>query len=138
MDRWVEIDIDWFGDPPWDRTVDEFVERTLPLFAGEHALRGVCFNVGWLADLVTEWTGRPDQRLPLRSRRFARWARLSYEDLRRFLADLRRSAAAAGIPDLKLGVLVAGLGEVVAPPVTGSMYDLFSDWHDRHPELYPL
>lgn len=138
MDRWVEIDIDWFGDPPWDRTIDEFVERTLPLFAGEHELRGVCFNVGWLADLVTEWTGQPDQRLPLRSRRFARWARLSYEDLRRFLAEVRRSAAVAGIDDLKLGVLAAGLGEVVAPPVTGSMYDLFSDWHDRHPELYPL
>ena len=138
MDRWVEIDIDWFGDPPWDRTIDEFVARTLPLFSGEHELRGVCFNVGWLADLVTEWTGRPEQRLPLRSRRFARWARLSYEDLRRFLAELRAAAATAGIDDLKLGVLVAGLGEVVAPPVTGSMYDLFSDWHDRHPELYPL
>ena len=138
MDRWVEIDIDWFGDPPWGRTIDEFVARTLPLFTGEHELRGVCFNVGWLADLVTEWTGRPDQRLPLRSRRFARWARLSYEDLRRFLAEMRRSAAAAGIDDIKLGVLAAGLGEVVAPPVTGSMYDLFSDWHDRHPELYPL
>jgi len=138
MDRWLEIDIDWFGDPPWDRTIDEFVARTLPLLAGDHGLRGVCFNVGWLADLVTEWTGRPDQRLPLRSRRFARWARLSYEDLRGFFAEMRRSAAAAGIADLKLGVLVAGLGEVVAPPVTGSMYDLFSDWHDRHPELYPL
>ena len=138
MDRWVEIDIDWFGDPPWDRTIDEFVARTLPLFAGVHELRGVCLNVGWLADLVTEWTGDPGQRLPLRSRRFARWARLSYEDLRRFLVEMRRSATASGIDDLKLGVLVAGLGEVVAPPVTGSMYDLFSDWHDRHPELYPL
>jgi len=138
MDRWVEIDIDWFGDPPWDRTIAEFVDRTMPLLAGERELRGVCFNIGWLADLVTEWSGRPDQRLPLRSRRFARWAALSYEDLRRFLTEVRRSAAAAGLPDLKLGVLVAGLGEVVAPPVTGSMYDLFSDWHDRHPELYPL
>ncbi len=138
MDRWLEIDIDWFGDPPWDRTIDQFVERTLPLLTGEHELRGVCFNVGWLADLVTEWSGRPEQPLPLRSRRFARWARLSYEDLRRFLGQVRRSAAAAGIDDLKLGVLVAGLGEVVAPPVTGTMYDLFSDWHDRHPELYPL
>ncbi len=138
MDRWLEIDIDWFGDPPWDRTIDQFVERTQPLLAGEHELRGVCFNVGWLADLVTEWGGRPEQPLPLRSRRFARWARLTYEDLRRFLAQVRRSATAAGIRDLKLGVLVAGLGEVVAPPVTGTMYDLFSDWHDRHPELYPL
>lgn len=138
MDRWVEIDIDWFGDPPWGRTIDEFTARTSPLFAGQQGLRGVCLNVGWLADLVTDWTGRPNQLLPLRSRRFARWARLSYEDLRGFLAELRRSAAVAGIADLKLGVLVAGLGEVVAPPVTGSMYDLFSDWHDRHPELYPL
>jgi hypothetical protein len=137
VDRWVEIDIDWFGDPPWDRTIAEFVQRTKPLFAGATGLRGVCFNIGWLADLVTEWTGRPEQRLPLRSRRFARWAALGYEDLRRFLAQLRGAATAEGV-ELTLGVLIAGLGEVVAPPVTGSMYDLFTHWHDRHPELYPL
>ncbi|MFV2063971.1 MAG: hypothetical protein ACC726_10730 [Chloroflexota bacterium] len=137
MDRWVEIDIDWFGDPPWDRTIDRFVARTEPLFAGSDGLSGVCLNIGWLADLVTEWTGRPEQHLPLRSRRFARWASLTYEDLRRFLAQLRSAGAEQGI-ELTLGVLVAGLGEVVAPPVTGTMYDLFTHWHDRHPELYPL
>ncbi len=138
MDRWVEIDIDWFGGPPWDLKISTFVERTLPLFRGAEGLRGICFNIGWLADLVTEWTGRPDQPLPLRSRRFATWAALGYEDLRRFLAELRAAEAAAGIPDIALGVLVAGLGQVVAPPVTGAMYDLFSNWYDRHPELYPL
>ena len=138
MDRWVEIDIDWFGDPPWDGRIAEFVARTRPLWSPDQELQGVCFNIGWLADLVTEWTGRPEQKLPLRSRRFARWAALGYVDLRRFLAEVRTASAAAGVPNLRLGVLVAGLGEVVAPPVTGSMYDLFSDWHDRHPELYPL
>lgn len=138
MDRWVEIDIDWFGAPPWDVRIAEFVERTGPLWSSDQELHGVCFNIGWLADLVTEWTGRPDQKLPLRSRRFARWAALSYDDLRRFLTQVRAAAADAGVTDLRLGVLVAGLGEVVAPPVTGAMYDLFSDWHDRHPELYPL
>ena len=138
MDRWVEIDIDWFGAPPWTDRIAAFTSRTLPLFNGADGLRGVCFNIGWLADIVTEWTGNGSQPLPLRSRRFATWAALSYADLRRFLAELRESATAQGIGDLTLGVLVAGLGEVVAPPVTGSMYDLFSDWHDRHPELYPL
>jgi hypothetical protein len=138
MDRWVEIDADWFGLPPWDGRIREFVERAGPLWSAEQALHGVCLNIGWLADLVTEWTGRPDQPLPLRSRRFARWASLTYDDLRRFLAQLRRSAAEAGVDDLRLGVLIAGLGEVVAPPDTGAMYDLYSSWHDRHPELYPL
>jgi hypothetical protein len=138
MDRWVEIDIDWFGSPPWDERIDEFVERTRPLWSSDQDLHGVCFNIGWLADLVTEWTGRPDQKLPLRSRRFSRWAAISYADLRRFFDQLRDASARAGVPDLRLGILVAGLGEVVAPPVTGTMYDLFSSWYERHPELYPL
>ena len=25
MERWVEIDIDWFGSPPWDERIGEFV-----------------------------------------------------------------------------------------------------------------
>jgi hypothetical protein len=138
VERWVEIDIDWFGSPPWDERIGEFVDRIGPLLESASEGRGVCFNIGWLSDLVTEWTGRPDQRLPLRSRRYARWSQLSYEDLRRFLAEVRRRADAAGLANLRLGVLVAGLGQVVAPPDTGAMYDLYSAWYDRHPELYPL
>ena len=138
MDRWLEVDIDWFGAQPWAASQAEFVERTLPLLAGERELRGVCFNIGWLADLVTEWSGSGDQPLPLRSRRYARWARLTYADLREFITQLRAAYAAQGLSDIKMGVLIAGLGQVVAPPDTGSMYDLYSFWYDRHPELYPL
>jgi hypothetical protein len=134
----VEIDIDWFGSPPWESSVERFLGRTRPLLHGEREVQGVCFNVGWLADLVTEWTGNPEQRLPLRSRRFAHWATLSYADLRDFFAQMRAEGARLGLPDLRLGVLVAGLGQVVAPPDNGSMYDLFSSWYERHPEMYPL
>jgi hypothetical protein len=134
----IEIDIDWFGSPPWDRSLERFLGRTRALLHGEHEVQGVCFNVGWLADLVTEWTGLPEQRLPLRSRRFAHWAKLSYADLRDFFAQTRTVAHRLGLSDLRLGVLVAGLGQVVAPPDDGSMYDLFSSWYERHPELYPL
>ncbi|HEX7264714.1 MAG TPA: hypothetical protein VF383_11105 [Candidatus Dormibacteraeota bacterium] len=134
----VEIDIDWFGSPPWDRSLERFLGRTRSLLQGKREVQGVCFNVGWLADIVTEWTGDPEQRLPLRSRRFAHWATLSYADLRDFFAKMKSDAARIGLPDLRLGVLVAGLGQVVAPPDDGSMYDLYSSWYERHPELYPL
>ena len=134
----VEIDIDWFGNPPWDRSLERFLGRTRALLLGDHEIQGVCFNIGWLADIVTEWTGDPEQRLPLRSRRFAHWAALSYADLRDFLAQTRIVGRKQGIAELRLGVLVAGLGQVVAPPQDGSMYDLYSTWYERHPELYPL
>jgi hypothetical protein len=134
----VEIDIDWFGNPPWDRSLERFLGRTRALLSGDHEIQGVCFNIGWLADLVTEWTGDPEQRLPLRSRRFAHWAALSYSDLRGFLEQVRSVGRKEGLAELRLGVLVAGLGQVVAPPEDGSMYDLYSSWYERHPELYPL
>ncbi len=134
----VEIDIDWFGSPPWDSSLELFLGRAQRLLYGTREVQGVCFNVGWLADVVTEWTGDPQQRLPLRSRRFAHWATLSYADLSAFFAQMRAGANRLGLPELRLGVLVAGLGQVVAPPDDGSMYDLYSDWYERHPELYPL
>jgi len=129
---------DRFGSPPWDRSLERFLGRTKSLLHGKREVQGVCFNVGWLADIVTEWTGNPEQRLPLRSRRFAHWATLTYADLRDFFARMKAEAARIGLPELRLGVLVAGLGQVVAPPDDGSMYDLYSSWYERHPELYPL
>lgn len=138
MDRWLEIDLDWFGPPPCRDKIAEFTRRVEPLWAGATGWRGVVLNVGWLADVVTEWTGDPAQALPLRSRRYARLRRASYQDLRVFIADLKEAAAGRGAPGLQVGLLIAGLGNVVAPRDTGAMYDLYSDWYDRHPELYPL
>ncbi|HYM67098.1 MAG TPA: hypothetical protein VEW68_07395, partial [Patescibacteria group bacterium] len=63
---------------------------------------------------------------------------LSYSDLRDFLTQVRSIGRSEGLEELRLGVLVAGLGQVVAPPEDGSMYDLYSSWYERHPELYPL
>jgi hypothetical protein len=138
MDRWLEIDIDWFGPPPCQPRISQFAERVAPLWRGATGWRGVILNVGWLADIVTEWSGDPHQPLPLRSRRYERWRTTTYDDLRRFVADLKDTAARNGAADLKVGLLIAGLGNVVAPRDTGAMYDLYSDWYDRHPELYPL
>jgi hypothetical protein len=138
MDRWLEIDVDWFSPPPFHDKIAEFAERVAPLWAGATGWRGVVLNIGWLADIVTEWTGDPAQQLPLRSRRYQRLRTVTYDQLRDFIAHLKATAARHGAPDLKVGLLIAGLGYVVAPRDTGAMYDLYSSWYDRHPELYPL
>jgi hypothetical protein len=133
-DRFVEIDLDWF--PPGDiRAVDQFVERVAPLWEGRRGERGVVLNPGFLVDILTEFSGDVDMHLPLRAQRYARWRQASYADLAALAAELRRSAQRLGVDDLRVGILVAGVGRVI----TGTtMYDLESDWCDRHPELYPF
>jgi hypothetical protein len=133
-DRFVEVDLDWFppGDPG---AVEQFVERTAPLWEGRRGERGVILNTGFLVDILTEFSGEPAMRLPLRSRRYARWGQRSYADLGTLAESLRQAAARRGIDDLRVGILVAGVGRVI----TGTtMYDLHSAWCDRHPELYPI
>lgn len=137
-DRWLEVDIDWFGMPDWHDRIATFANRVAPLLTPASDHRGVILNVGWLVDIVTEFTGDLDQPLPLRARRYAGLATLSYRDLAGFVNQLKDGFAAVDVPGVKVGVLVAAPGQVVYPPDTGVMYDLYSNWHDRHPELYYL
>jgi hypothetical protein len=90
-DRYVEIDLDWF-EPESSASVVEFVARTAPLWHGDRGERGVVLNPGFLVDVVTEFGGDVDQRLPLRSRRYDRWRDRSYRDL----AALARGTKRAG------------------------------------------
>ena len=130
------MDLTWF-DPDADLQpqIETLVTRIEPLLRGVEGWRGLFFNVGWLIDLVTEWTGDPQQLIPTRSRRTAKWAAHSYADLRAFVAALRCAAANHGLPDFKIGVLFVGWGHVVWPPEL-KIYDFDSSWFDRHPELY--
>lgn len=133
-DRFVEVDLDWFGSAD-DATAEEFVGRVAPLLAGHRELRGIVLNAGFLVDILTEFDGDPDMSLPMRSQRCRRWAARSYRDLAELVAQLRAAADRYGLGEVRIGVFVAGVGRVV----TGSdIYDLHSDWCDRHPELYPF
>lgn len=133
-DRYVEIDLDWF-EPDDPASISEFVARTAPLWHGIRGERGVVLNPGFLVDVVTEFGGDVDQRLPLRSRRYERWRDRSYRDLAALASKIRDEARRLGVDGVRVGILIAGVGRVI----TGSdLYDLASDWCDRHPELYPF
>jgi hypothetical protein len=135
FDRWVEMDLQWFHPDTLDEQLHTLVRRLQPLYAAVAGWRGLIFNIGWLIDLATEWTGRADQPLPLHSRRTAGWQGRTYADLRDFVARLRQVAADHGLPELKVGVLFVNWGHVVWPPDI-KIYDFDSDWYDRHPEAY--
>lgn len=136
MDRWLEMDLTWF-DPSADLEPQmvELLQRIAPLLLSVDGDRGIIFNVGWLIDLVTEWTGNPEQKIPTLSRRTALWGQHTYADFALFLAQLRRHAAQIGLGDLKIGVLFVQWAHVVWPPEL-KIYDFDSSWYDRHPELY--
>ncbi len=135
-DRWLEMDLTWF-DPtqPLEPPIETLLTRIAPLLADVEGNYGIFFNVGWLIDLVTEWTGNPQQTIPTRSRRTALWAAQTYAHLRDFVALLRDHARQHNFPDLKIGVLFVEWAHVVWPPEL-KIYDFESDWYSRHPELY--
>lgn len=135
-DRWMEMDLTWF-DPADDFApqLDELLARVGPLVDHVTGRRGIFFNLGWLVDLVTEWTGDPVQRIPTRSRRTAAWAAADYDRLRTFVVEFRAAAARHHVADLHCGLLFVDWGHVVWPPEL-KIYDFDSDWYDRHPELY--
>lgn len=135
-DRWLEMDLTWFNpSDDWTAQIDLLLHRVAPLLQPVGGQRGIFFNVGWLIDLVTEWTGNPQQTIPTRSRRTAQWAQQTYLQLRDFFARLRKQAASYHLPDLKIGVLFVQWAHVVWPPEL-KIYDFDSDWYTRHPELY--
>lgn len=134
-DRWVEVDVDWFGSRPWTSSARQFADRVRPLLAGDRELRGVMLNVGWLADVVTLFSGDLDQPLPLESRRYRSWRRHTYADLAALVDELRTALEDAGQPGCRIGLFTVGWGEL-DPPETEGIYDLSSAWRRRHPELY--
>src|SRR5215813_7405391 len=135
-DRWIEMDVIWFNpEESPDSQINTLLTRMAPLWTSTDGIHGLCFNVGWLIDLVTEWTGNGDQKLPLRSNRTASWAAHTYSDLCTLFAKIRARAAQHGLADLRLGLLFVGWGYVVWPPEI-KVYDFDSEWYERHPELY--
>ncbi|MGE0140089.1 MAG: hypothetical protein AB7R77_19935, partial [Ilumatobacteraceae bacterium] len=135
-DRFLEMDLTWF-DPaaPFGPQLDVLLDRVAPMLTDVSGRRGIFFNLGWLVDVVTDWTGDAGQPIPTRSRRTAAWASCTYARLREFVDELLAAAAARGIPDLVPGILFVNWAHVVWPPEL-KIYDFDSDWYDRHPELY--
>jgi hypothetical protein len=132
-DRFVEIGLEWFDPDRLDEQVRLLHGRFAPLWDGTRGRSGLVINVGWVVDVVTEWTGDPEQRLPLQGRRRERWAEHTYADLRRLVELLRQGAPK---DRFHVGLFAVGWGEVVFPP-DETMYDIRSSWYARHPELYP-
>ena len=135
-DRWLEMDLTWF-DPTRDLEpqIEMLWSRIAPLLDGVQGDYGIFFNVGWLIDLVTEWTGDPRQTIPTLSRRTALWAKRTYRDLADFIVRLRAGALRHGLDRLVVGVLFVGWAHVVWPPEL-KIYDFDSAWYARHRELY--
>ncbi len=64
-DRWLEIDLYWFGHDNIEKSVDLFWERYHPLMDDITGWKGIILNVGWLSDYILEWNGDLDKEIKL-------------------------------------------------------------------------
>ena len=64
-DRWLEIDLYWFGRTDMVKSVNQFWDRFNPLLAGVDGWKGVILNVGWISDYILEWHGDLNETIPL-------------------------------------------------------------------------
>ncbi|XID93043.1 hypothetical protein ACF3MZ_00440 [Paenibacillaceae bacterium WGS1546] len=132
-DRWLEMDLSWFDPQTVEDQAKLLFSRVDGLYQGVEGYKGIILNCGWVIDLVTEWTGDGDQPLPFLSNMMNRWKTRSYSDLKALFEVLRKEAGDAGIRDFKLGVLFFGWGQLV---LNDHIYDVRSNWYERHKELY--
>lgn len=152
MDRFIEIDCDVFGPPFNDEHIAKQLRELGPLWEGagdDGDVRGLVINFGWLMDIVTVWTGNPDQHLPIDSNRLSAWSTLTYRDLASLIDTISSHARQLGFGDIRVGPMMLGIGEfrteIVKPPSEsseeehrGAIYQEKSVWLDRHPELFPF
>jgi hypothetical protein len=133
-DRWVEIDLNWFDRYQIHAKTEELAQSLVPLFKGVQGAKGMILNCGWLIDLITEWTGNPEQPLPIRSQLLNDWKGFTYQNLKGLFAALRAAFQANGYDGMKFGMMFVAWGYFLS---SDDMYDIRSDWYERHPELYP-
>ncbi|MEI6403836.1 MAG: hypothetical protein WCP59_16815, partial [Actinomycetota bacterium] len=152
VDRFIELDVDAVGLPADTGSVTTVVSRLRSLWldaVDTGGQIGLVLNLGWLVDVVTLWSGDPEQKLPIRSRRMDFLADCTYRELGELVAELRHEARAQGLPHLRVGILLLGCGEfvteIVRAPGTGNddtedgaLYQESGEWYGRHPELFPF
>lgn len=133
-DRWIELDLFFFKEKPFRRQAAELFNRLAPLYRKVGGDYGIILCCAWLCDLVTEWNGDPRQKLPFRSATMSGWSASNYSDLKELMEVLKDEAAKAGLPRLKIGIMMVAWGKFDWGE--GGGYDLKSGWYDRHPEIY--
>lgn len=133
-DRWVEMDLFFFQEKPFTKTAREVIDRLAPLYRDVEGDHGIILCCAWLCDVVTEWNGESTQTLPFRSPTMRGWSGWSYADLKELMRVLKTEARDAGLPRLKIGIMLVAWGTFDWGE--GGGYDLKSGWFERHPELY--
>jgi len=134
-DRILQSDIGYFNPDSLDAKIHRFVQMYNPIFQSCTGDNYLILNVGWLVDIITNWSGDPNQNLPINSKKLKPWSGKSYSFLKEFIQKLYTEFAESGTKNLNIGLSVCGWG-VFDYPEHVKLYDFKGIWSQRHPELY--
>lgn len=128
------MDLFFFQEKPFRNQAKDLIKRLAPLYHDVEGDHGIILCCAWLCDLVNEWQGSGDQKVPFRSPTAKNWSEWTYADLKELIDVLKSEAAAAGLSRFKVGITMVAWG--CFSWGEGGGYDLQSGWFDRHPEIY--
>ncbi|MDX2227550.1 MAG: hypothetical protein SFY92_10745 [Verrucomicrobiae bacterium] len=131
-DRWCEMSLSWFDPKKMDRQAAELLERLAPLYRSVSGTQGLLIESGFRLDVVTEWTGDPDQLLPIRAPQLAVWEKQSYRTLGRLFDTLKKAARKKGLKNFRVGLPMLSCGDAA----DAHIYDFKCPFQGRHPEMY--
>lgn len=132
-DRWIIMDFAWFRPETLKDQADSLFNRYLPLWQNATGDKGIIFSFNWVVDLITDYEGDINQKLPLKSPNSEWWNDKTYNDVKEFIALLRDKAKSEGLNNFHIGM------ECIAWPslvMVQGKYNYPSYWSERHPELY--
>ena len=110
------------------------LQMLAPVLAPTTGRVGLILDLGWLIDIVTEFQGRANQAYPIDTEMNTQWANATYGDLAALVRSLRSAAAAAGLGDVTIGLLMVGWAHIYSVgegPFGARHGEIYSD-HSSH------
>jgi hypothetical protein len=104
------------------------IGRLAPLLAPTSGVTGLIVDLGWLVDVVADFSGNTSQLYPIAAVMSPQWAGATYADMASVLSSLRAAAADAGLGSVRIGTLFVGWASIYQIPQ--------SSFSLRHPEAY--
>ena len=132
-DRWIIMDFNWFNPSTLNQQADTLFDRYLPVWKNTSGDKGIIFCFDWVVDLITDYSGNINQKLPFHSKYSSLWNNKTYSDIKKFIAILKAKSVENKLTNFHIGMQCNAWASNV---MVQGKYDFTSNWSERHPELY--
>jgi hypothetical protein len=132
-DRWIVMDFAWFNPATINQQADTLFDHYLPIWQKSSGDKGIILCFDWVVDLITEYSGDINQKLPFKADLSKWWNDKKYIDVKNFIDVLKQKAKEKNLENFHVGMECIAWKNLIG---SWAKYNYPSAWSERHPELY--